>query len=108
MLNVEEAAESLRLSMWRVWIEAGEPERLAIVLDVARVLHWKGSLRAHRSLVSRMFSPTGGRALPAFLLLLLANRTGRDEFSSLILRAAMSHKRMRKVPAHRPADRRHG
>lgn len=92
-MRPEEQAEELRLSAWRIWTEATEDERDGIVRDAARVQQWRGSLRSWRSNVSKWLSPERAHPTPAFLLLLLARHTGREEFTGHVLRAAMQHRK---------------
>jgi hypothetical protein len=92
-MRPEELAEELRLAAWRVWSEATEEQRHAIVVDAARVQDWRGSLRSWRSNVSKWLSPDRAHPLPAFALLLIARHVGREEFTGLILRAVLLHRR---------------
>ncbi len=104
----EELVEELRLSAWRMWSESTEERRLEIVNAAARLQRWSGGLRSWRSSVSKWLSPDRRHPLPALLLVVLACRTGREEWAGTFMRAAMSHRRMRKVRPNQPGARRHG
>ena len=62
---------------------------------------WAGDLRDWRARVSRWGNPRDAHMFPAWALPILVEVTGRDPFTSILLRAALRRRRpgIRKAPA---------
>jgi len=61
---------------------------------------WGGDLRSWRARVSRWGNPHDPHTCPAWALPIIVGITGRDSFTSILLRAALRKRRpsVRKVP----------
>ena len=67
---------------------------------------WAGGLRSWRARVSQWGNPHDLHVFPAWALPIIVSVTGRDPFTSILLRAAMH--RMRRKPARKVEPRGRG